>query len=351
MLGALVLLRRLMAASPAPSPPAELAAGEDFLSSLPEELRALLVSCLSVNDAACLACTARLWRVETTSPAACQARHRALLACTGAPAAPTLAQSLRDVARHLDAAFSVSGTSMNIAHMPSPHRFWFPAEAAPAEGAVSGPAAAFCAAVCWFEVRSADLRLPKGVWLLRWRLGVFMPLHTPTPFRLRTVATPPPGAPADPTAVIITAVPKELLGHKRAPQAFSSFTPKRVAQDVLAGDAADDGAVTAAWRPAARAHEPWIYLPAAVVHVSADGACVSTSLTRVDGGTWLHALAVDILQAVPLAGPMAALGAPACVQPAAMGGPGGRLAPHLLECPHAQPLSEVRSGWTTELGQ
>jgi len=352
MLGALVLMRRLLSTSSAPSAPDVPSAGEDFLSALPEELRALLVSLLSINDAARLASTARLWRASAASPAACEARHRALLACTGATVLP-LAQSLRDIARTLDGAFSVAGTAMNIAHLPSPQRFWHPAAGLPAEGAVSGPAAAFCAGVCWFDVRSAELRLPRGVWLLRWRLGVFQPLHSPTPFRLRAVATPLPGSSAesDP-AVIITTVPKELQGHRRSPRAFASYTPKRVVQDVLAsGDAAaDDGAVTAAWRPATRAHEPWIYLPAAVVHVGADGAQIMASLSRVDGGTWLHAVTVDILQAVPLAGPAAAPGAPACVQPAVMGRPGHRLAPHLLECPHEQPLGELRSGWVTELG-
>ena len=201
-----------------------------------------------------------------------------------------------------DAAFSWPALDCGIAHIGTEH--WLPASEQPgarlAAGALAGVRAAACRHVCWFDVRSV-VRLPPGVWLMRWRVRLVDPRVCPEIFTLRCEA-----AADDVARVTVTPVPAALL--RRSPPRGEFALSWRGAP----GDAArqrPQAALDAAWTPLLRA-EPqpdWQHLPCAVVHVSAGSAPASLTVSLFKHSNhWVRGIVVDCLQVVPLAGGAAA---------------------------------------------
>ena len=97
----------------------------------------------------------------------------------------------------------VKSPFLSIAHIGTEH--WLPASEQPgarlAAGALAGVRAAACRHVCWFDVRSV-VRLPPGVWLMRWRVRLVDPRVCPEIFTLRCEA-----AADDVARVTVTPVP------------------------------------------------------------------------------------------------------------------------------------------------
>lgn len=198
-----------------------------------------------------------------------------------------------------DAAFSLPALGCGIAHLGSESRFWLPtsdeAAAHVAAGALAGERAAACLAVCWFDVRTT-LRLPPGAWLLRWRVRLVDPRMCAETFTLRCEA-----AADDVARVTVTPVPATLLW--RDPRGRFALSWRGAADD--AARLRPQAALDAAWTPRLRAapQPDWQHLPSAVVHVSADSAPASLTVSLFKhSNQWVRGIVVDCVQAVPLAG-------------------------------------------------
>ena len=275
---------------------------------------------LAPADAARLACVSAPWRREVAQCWALKLaelpRHalwpeqldsaspRSLVRRNARDATPLL-----QLAAACDAAFSLPAMRCMVTHLGNENRFWLPAteeeSARVAAGALSGVHAATCMYVCWFDVR-VNLRLPPGAWLIRWRLRVAG--ATVETFTLRTQA-----ASDDEARVTVTPVPAALLRRGLPPGRGWARAWSGAADDAAA--ARPQPAVDAAWTPRLRAeHRPdWQHLPAAVVHVGSSGspaggpATVTVSLFK-HSNQWVHGIAVDCVQALPLSGEASAFG-------------------------------------------
>ena len=271
---------------------------------------------LAPADAARLACVSAPWRREV---AECWARKLAALTRHALwpehldPAAPfsLLRRDARDapllqLAAACDAAFSLPAMRCTVTHLGNDRRFWLPAteeeSARVAAGALSGVHAATCLYVCWFDVR-ANINLPPGAWLIRWRVRVAG--ATVETFTMRTQA-----AAEHEARVTVTPVPAAL--QRRGMPGRGWARAWRGAADNAAA-ARPQSTADAAWTPRLRAeHRPdWQHLPAAVVHVASTGAggpaSVTVSLFK-HSNQWVHGIVVDCVQALPLSGEASAFG-------------------------------------------
>ena len=125
-------------------------------------------------------------------------------------------------------------------------------------------------------------------------------------FTLRTQA-----AADDEARVTVTPVPAALQLRSAPPGRGWARAWSGAADDAAA--ARPQPSLDAAWTPRLRAeHRPdWQHLPAAVVHVGTGGsggpASVTTSVFK-HSNQWVHGIAVDCVQALPLSGEAAAFG-------------------------------------------